>query len=1568
MSPSRPCLLLYYLIAHVGAHHNAPASPSNHEEASRHHDQPHLNSLLKARNLVSIEQLDEATPPPSKIHPPHIGSRDNTAGFINPELGTFINNLTNHGLSSRLDAKGLAAIIKKQQLKPPRNPNSASVAGEESDAIADPINTASSATASSVKSPSHAVGPEPPVTGLAEASNPEPPAKKSAAALYNEEVEKLIKQAKESHIPLVEGYNYTIPDPGSVGNGAELPGLFEIVGHNLGNSMGSTAGNLFGGTTNLLANYADAMKDSFVAVFGNVLPPLSEPQESVRRLEETTPAEDDTNMDDVLDGSSSTADAAEDANKLDGDLHLPGRASPHYEDMPMAGYPYYQPPMPPYWYMNPYMANPMVNPPYNVPPYMNKGFYAPHRAPFAEPSSRAEWAVFKAPAHMKPLEMLPTSHDPTPAGLIRNRWPGMGTNVGESLGTSVGNSLGNSLASDLNLIHGVANSAAENFFSVFNNGITGRPAGGVPPRGVVEPPSVAPARRLNALQNTNSPFAAFQSNSQDPLGLNKLLPAASSFSLPTLPPLNLDGFQGLLGSQSPLELFQQQLNALTKPNVGGLGGGLLGSSGGGLGSLPGLSNNGLGSSGGLTSGLGGIGSSTSGLGSSAGSLPNVPPAKSATQLWNEAVEKLQQNVQQLGLPQLDRYNASLPEIDTVGNGAGLPELTNQLGSNVGNSVGATLGNTVSGSASLVGSTASSIKDSLLASMTPTLTNFMSMFGGPAESGGKGARRLEASESEMDSVSCVEKDVAYTSTEASVLNNIYSLQECQRICQTYSTPLLVSGCSSVKNILPANKSACVGVSFTQVSGKCSLFFSVNGDYTVDGIDSAPVVCPSSTFMQPVSEFLTLVQSNEAAACLVKAGVTIIPIDDDVRPPLAPAPKVNISETLPPFINKEAEANDIWKYNPDTPMNLAENIEHDVVYQVQQTSGDRPMGKNAWGAKSDIKDWRYCALLCRQDADCAFWTYHFDPELYNQYGGSCSLATNKEPQGKAVGSTQTIAGPRLTVYPETLFGSLSPSSEKSGIRRLVADMVTRTWAPGRVSPPAHGENEAYLPGMIDPSLVDGGSVTSRRLAASGGKSESCQEFGLVYYSPFDSRTTGAKTLGVENVGNFTECEAHCLGAEGCVAYQYVPDALLKASERLQNGQAKNCLLLSAVDRKVAGDATIISGIVPPPNEKGCSAAAKPSMSPVKTNSWVVKKDSMEGQSENDTAEVSENDEDEDDGVETDEKAPDVDGLKDGVSLHGTLLSNTTNVFRVKSASECDKKCNEIEDCAAFSWGRWGGCYLFSDYTKEIADVDVVSKAKVGELDFEHDVEAGNGERSVFRCDRSKRGLVYTEASVLANLTDVKSSDQCFQKCRRTNDCYYMTFIDLDGVKEFAARSLYSVESGRRLATEDNTPSSLCLLLSAVKESKLVQPRLAISAETNCDVEGDLDFGAGTWLEETFSKIQYPAVITAATLGGIAVVAGGASMITRRRIRRKRRKANVATLDASPVTDMSKTPSGTNGLKNRNAFGMTSPLAASPGSVVDRMERGSPTVHVDDFESVEPKSTGKRLKRTFQVYVNN
>ena len=1356
-----------------------------------------LQNLVRKRNLVSTDQLFEATPPPSRIDIGTTYSKkkelDNTAGFPNAKLGRILNALAADGKIPAPPSRHVDSATTSQK----ESPNEKEGGVEPNNVVEDKRDKYS------VESEKEAEAAEASVTQA-----------KSPSQIYNEAMEDLVKKAEVVHLPLLDGFNYSLPETPTIGNAAELPPLFEIVGQNLGNSMGSTAGNVFGGTTNLLANYADAMKQGFVSVLGNIKLPgrAAEDGKNLQSEDVDTDFEIDAPIDD-----SQTGEGVYDYPNMN--------LYPQYLNSLYNFYNSYYP-----GYFNPYIRLPP-----STYPFYGQGlnsYYPPYRIPDNVPIgapiplldqnlmdkrtvsiNNMKLNPLIPPGVISPNIGIPSSSDANPADTVRNQWPLMGTNVGETIGNSVGNSLGNSLATDLNLLHGVANSAAENFFNVFNSGIGGKTVP-LDPRALPMPnknPRVASVQRLlAAINNVENGVGSTKNLDINPVGLNNQpnpnLNLLSSFLNPQL-------LFGNLAQQNPLQALllggllnnNPQIPATTpKPTPSP--------------TVPSLAGSGLSPS-----------------GSSA-----TEPIKNPVQAWNDAVANLTQTTANLGLPTLDGFNATLPELDKVGNGAGLPEISEHLGQNVGNAVGSNVGNVLSGSATLVGSTASNIKDSFLTAMNPVLENIFNIFGQiPSKPLGAQKRRLTVDEVEIVISKCASKNLIYTSSEAASVDNVSSLKECQLICQAYSSPLFVSDCKIESNAENEDddKVHCLGASFNRATGKCSLYFSILGTYTVEGTDSVPVSCDEDIFIQPLTQFLEIVQSSETTACLYKNNINVLPIPDELRPNVAvPMEEDADLPQLSSFVNEEAEETSIWRYNPDTPVELQDQIVEDKIWQVQMSPADAPAGKSSWGAPSGIADWRYCALLCDGEDECTHWSYIFNPENYEEYSGACTLATNTEPSGPPVGKVQVISGPRLKSFPNNLFGR----TDSNSVRRLIADSVSKKWRGdvNRKVPRKLSDASPFLGNMIDPQVrvkagLDHGSARlldelQNKEPATSNTADSyseCDDAGFVYYSIFDKNITDfVAPVASKNVPSRFDCRQACESSTNCAAFQYVPQAVLSISARLSASQTQTCILMNKIsEKKIPADPTIVSGIVTP---SGCQPLQKPKTLTVKAESWVV--DEKEDDDDDD--------QDDDDGEESEDES--VDRHKQ-VSLRGQLITNSTNVAQVENVEECSSLCKSTEKCKAYSWAKgWRGCYLFEDYSEAVPDIDMQSETVNSNkfpTNLESDGSSKQANRNIFLCPRARREEIYSEAHVLANLSDVKTAQACFEKCRQTVGCFYLTYIDFKGIEELthlSKRSLYDVQP-----SNNDVASTLCLLFDRIQETRPSPRKLAISTEINCDVDGDL-----------------------------------------------------------------------------------------------------------------------------------
>eukprot|EP01057_Protomagalhaensia_wolfi_P001740 Protomagalhaensia_wolfi_Nauph_80__1739@NODE_2082_length_1220_cov_64_695174_g1627_i0_p1_GENE_NODE_2082_length_1220_cov_64_695174_g1627_i0NODE_2082_length_1220_cov_64_695174_g1627_i0_p1_ORF_typecomplete_len377_score86_62PAN_4/PF14295_6/9_4e05PAN_4/PF14295_6/4_5e06PAN_1/PF00024_26/0_0018PAN_1/PF00024_26/0_022PAN_3/PF08277_12/1_3e04PAN_3/PF08277_12/0_065PAN_3/PF08277_12/0_019MANEC/PF07502_14/24MANEC/PF07502_14/0_0029PAN_2/PF08276_11/0_13PAN_2/PF08276_11/1_3e02DUF4340/PF14238_6/0_38Gram_pos_anchor/PF len=310
-----------------------------------------------------------------------------------------------------------------------------------------------------------------------------------------------------------------------------------------------------------------------------------------------------------------------------------------------------------------------------------------------------------------------------------------------------------------------------------------------------------------------------------------------------------------------------------------------------------------------------------------------------------------------------------------------------------------------------------------------------------------------------------------------------------------------------------------------------------------------------------------------------------------------------------------------------------------------------------------------------------------------------------------------------------------------------------------------------------------------------------------------------------------------------------------------------------------------------------------------------------------------------VVTVDEAEEVHSFAVGVSVRGELVKEGPNVLRgVSSAKVCHEECMARDDCTAFTWGRWRGCYLMGTVEAFVADSSLAVISGYKDCGKNGDLEAISVQarrltetepRDLATCGRAFKGVVYSLGSVLTNETEVLSADECWNVCRKTPDCFYMTFISI------GSHDLHT-----------------CVLFDQVENQEKAPLSLGFSAEPNCDVLGQLEFESVWAASRIMRDIDIPLVATAVAGGTALLVLGGGVVLFAKRRSRKQR------LLAESVVD------GSSSGASINAFGMSPPSvsALSPNTV----ERGSPALQLDDFETkVDPnieKSTGKRLRRYF------
>lgn len=1025
--------------------------------------------------------------------------------------------------------------------------------------------------------------------------------------------------------------------------------------------------------------------------------------------------------------------------------------------------------------------------------------------------------------------------------------PKMASHIGDSLGSQMGSSLGSTLASDLNLLQGLTNAAAQNFFSVFN--------------GQFQRPQ--PNRLLAGVTN-------------DILALPTVLPPVLTPSVPTA----------------------------------------------------------------------------------------TITARPVAEVWNEAVENLQEAAQNLSLPTLVGINTSLPVLDTIGAGSELPALSSHAGSNVGSVVGTTIGNTIASTADLWKALLQSAGTGFMSAISPSIAELASMFDRKPMASVSG-RRLQQENSDT---SCVETDTLYESPLSVTFNDVPNRKTCNLICQLYSTPAVITG--EMENCYAADELPCLWISYSRNSHRCTLLFALANQFQVEGFVSEPVYCPGQSFLQTSSALTSL----DAMGCnLTAIRSNVVTVVDNAKPPPPRVAKslLEIPE-FPEFTNPDADSQSIWKYNPDIPLNQRGDFEEDVIYQIGYGISN-PLENKLWGQASGIKDWRGCVFLCHQDEECRYWTYHFDPLTYNSRYGACVLATNKEPKGQAVSRIKTISGRKMTSFPTDLFGSVfndtTTTPEEAHLRRLyVADPTTRSWIPINKPPPRRlsESGSPLLPTVVSRELLQAYGLqdskymsTEEPPTSSQDATGSCREYGFAYYVPGITNSTRLPDSTYSTLASTVDdCDLVCRSTADCIAYQFVPKKLLTASTTLMSHQSSSCVLLKTLDTVAQISVpSVVSGIASPNGDaEACILNEKPRVPTVvsvalptldsadiedgaptfASASTPSSQSSLDG----DTASAL--------SVESTsclDKNGEAHSFAAGVSIRGKLLSEAPNILRgLANARECHTACTDYQNCTAFTWGAWQGCYLLQSVEAFVTDssTQVVSGYADCKENSARDLKAISGKarmleaessRTLSTCAKAYKGLVYIQGSIIGNRTDIASANECWSTCRETPDCYYMTYLSFPDAKDTNASQRH-----------------MCLWFDQVSATQSVQTQLSTSAESNCDVLGDLEFEGDWAMSRLMRTVNVPAVSTAAA-GGLAVVAGGALLWKQK----KKKSGEDDSSSTKPATELS----DQNAL---NAFGMPEPsLEMSPGAV----ERGSPALQLDDFEKVEPnmeKSTSKRLRRYF------
>eukprot|EP01053_Blabericola_migrator_P005904 Blabericola_migrator_1__5903@NODE_298_length_10203_cov_353_110695_g245_i0_p1_GENE_NODE_298_length_10203_cov_353_110695_g245_i0NODE_298_length_10203_cov_353_110695_g245_i0_p1_ORF_typecomplete_len1407_score349_61PAN_4/PF14295_6/0_00032PAN_4/PF14295_6/0_0005PAN_4/PF14295_6/0_02PAN_4/PF14295_6/0_00029PAN_1/PF00024_26/50PAN_1/PF00024_26/0_015PAN_1/PF00024_26/0_00034PAN_1/PF00024_26/0_0065PAN_1/PF00024_26/0_049PAN_3/PF08277_12/1_7e04PAN_3/PF08277_12/0_065PAN_3/PF08277_12/1e02PAN_3/PF08277_12/3PAN_3/PF len=1000
--------------------------------------------------------------------------------------------------------------------------------------------------------------------------------------------------------------------------------------------------------------------------------------------------------------------------------------------------------------------------------------------------------------------------------------PQIAASLGDRLGHQVGTSLGSSLASEMNLLHGLTNSAAENFLSVFGSQLR-RPA--------------APTQETDTERRLQA------------VNLSALLGTLLSGA-------------GTVSTEGAEESVSATLATTSTTTV-----------------------------------------------------------KPAAAVWNEAIDTLQETASNLGLPSVSGYNASLPVIDTIGYGSEVAALSQQAGSNVGSAIGQTLGNSVASTADLWKALFGSVTSSFVDTVSPSIGDLATLFSSSSDTGG---RRLSAHPTQpthprrklANTTGCVEYDTLYESPMSIAFNDVPNAKTCNLICQTYSSPATIMSDSCLSSTATSQDLPCLWTTYAQLTHRCTLLFSLANHYTLEGFVSQPVFCEGSS----------VIQTETASTHLTQQGcdITHLVVPDSAKPP-APSERTVEIPDFPKYENTEETG--VWRHNPEPPLAQSDLFEYDVFYQVGYGVSN-VMESKVWGQSSGVKDWRECVWLCHRDETCQYWTYSFDPLTYENRKGACYLATSQEPKGAAVSRVKTISGSRLSSFNQDLFGDVMvdtgvDTGADTSLRRLyVPDPKTRSWKPVR-----RLTATTTVSSIMSPQLMEAyGLESSKYLAGTEVPTVSspmavCQDTGFAYYTS----ETGVAIGGVD-VDSVTLCETACSATDTCVAYQYVPHSVVSASSAIQlRLQNVSCVLLSQTSRVAhVSIPSMVSGVRP--TDGVCLTSQKPEKPSVSAVPLpVVEDDSDDSHTHTleDTTCVSDAD------SSTHQFAI-------GISTRGQLIDTHPNVLRgVTTPRVCHTECVSRDDCTAFTWGVWQGCYLLSTVEAFVADGSnqVVSGYADCHKNSDEDVSAlstearrltSNEPRSLTTCARAYKGLVYTQGSIVGNDTQAHTADECWTACRETHDCFYMTYLSLEG--------------------------NVCVLFDQIAESQEVQTSIGTSAEVNCDVLGDLAFESTWAASRVMRDINVPLVAgaTAGATGGLLLLVGGGYLVWR-----KRRVSSSQT-----VSDKTETVPST------NAFGMSvsmSPNGASPGA----MERCSPALQLDDFEKVDPgveKSTGKRLRRYF------
>lgn len=678
----------------------------------------------------------------------------------------------------------------------------------------------------------------------------------------------------------------------------------------------------------------------------------------------------------------------------------------------------------------------------------------------------------------------------------------------------------------------------------------------------------------------------------------------------------------------------------------------------------------------------------------------LPTAVPLSQVWAEYNE----SARSVGAPLLP-LNATLTEIAEHNNGA------------VGNVVGNTLGSLVTGGASLLKSTGSGF----LTAMHP-LTEGAANFIAAAKTSERSPLLKEPSSSLRGRIlqvaqspknSCSQSDTFYMSRLSRGLDQVDSVLACQQICQMYSHPFIAAGCVNASE----DQNSCRAVSYNEITGRCVLHFApLIAEYSHAGWSSSDVLCSASQYLITSSTYSSIVSSPDLITCLGSWNKSAIQVVADASRPMINTPIAPELPALPAFVKADEPATSIDRYNPAIDANTG--ALRNKVFQSEDLSG----------AYIQVADWRSCAVLCAKEASCEAWTYIFDAKSYVANLGSCALATNEAPLIDLPSSVHSIAAPKLTTFPVDLFGS-SVNQSFAEAWNLLGNNDNKTAA--SILQPSHHNmtsNSADVLPLLDPlNLLQNlqaagiGSNPATRLLSD---QDRCDDPGFAYYSlhvPDLSTTVAviAPNSYSAMAATVAECVTACQRTSGCVAYQFVPLSFLRASPRLSQSQSTACLLLSQAHQAISAAPTITAGTLPRDASGLCRSDSKPvqkRVSLVRQNLESISQTSFsttppsqadanalhvtlhQVSSMNSSGEcVSE-------GVQG--SIP----FFNGVSFAGRLVDDGSNVIpELENAKSCLDKCGEHKQCVAFSFGRWGGCYLLQNVENQVTDGSMISSYK-------------------------------------------------------------------------------------------------------------------------------------------------------------------------------------------------------------------------------------------------------------------